>query len=174
MPKNVVGDSRYFVTGKGFVQVRTFDAILAQDGTKRLFAELTADHDAPRTRVDVALKWLLNSLRPGWVMRFVQTYWQDPEPRVAFVKHVEERMNQTKGNAALEVLHDGMYVFLMELGVSFGKRTFIEFVIINKSCVDFWETIPGTLYGYGVMFNYLNTAAVSELTRSILNPVLEE
>ena len=70
MPKNVVGDSRYFVTGKGFVQVRTFDAILAQDGTKRLFAELTADHDAPRTRVDVALKWLLDSLRPGWVMRF--------------------------------------------------------------------------------------------------------
>ena len=173
MAKEAVGDSRYFVIGKGFENVRNFSAIIAADGTKRLFAELTADHDAPRTRVDAALKWLVESLRPGWIIRFVQTYWQDPAPQIAFIQHVEGRMNETKGNAGLEILNEGLYLFLMEQGVSFGRRTYIEFVVVNTLCVDYWETIPANLASYGVEVNFLQTTEIAELTRSLINPALE-
>src|SRR5208337_3154155 len=61
-----VGWTQPFVLGKGFEKVGNFDALIGDDNTKRLFAELTADRDRADVRPVEAYQTILQSIHPGW------------------------------------------------------------------------------------------------------------
>ena len=78
-----VGTTHTFVLGKGVVQVGALAALLGDDDTKRLFAELYADLDRPEVRPQEAYQAILSSMQPGWTLRLLQLFWPDPAPRLA-------------------------------------------------------------------------------------------
>jgi hypothetical protein len=79
-----VGETRKFVLASGFVIVDSFDALVGEDNTKRLFAELTANTDRPDVRPADAYHAMLTSIQPGWTIRLMQIFWPDPGPRETF------------------------------------------------------------------------------------------
>ena len=106
-----------------------FDALIGDDNTKRLFAELTADRDRTDVRPVEAYQTILHSIHPGWKLRVLQLYWPDPEPRVTFFHFVEKWRQSSEG---LAILKEGLELALDQTSLPFGKRTFIEFVQIRR------------------------------------------
>ena len=117
---NDVGTTHAFVLSKGFAQVGNHSALIGEDDTRRLFAEVYADPDRPDVRPQEAYKSILSSIQPGWTLRLLQLFWPDPEPRLEFQKQVQ-RWNTP---ALPGSVPDAIYPSLPHQGASIGLPVF--------------------------------------------------
>jgi hypothetical protein len=171
MAEQTVGSTRAFVLAKGFTQVGSHAALIGEDDTRRLFAEVYADPDRPEARPQEAYKAILSSIQPGWTLRFLQLFWPDPQPRLAFQKQVEQwKSPDTEG---LDILHQGLLLAVQEAPLPFVRRTVLEFVLPGEEGIAWWMGLGGLCAGFGLKVRYLDQAAVEGLTRWVLNPDLE-
>jgi hypothetical protein len=165
-----VGTTRIFVLSQGVVQVGALTALVGEDDTKRLFAEVYADPDRPEVRPQEAYQSILSSMQPGWTLRLLQLFWPDPEPRVEFQKQVQGW--KTPEVEGLTILQQGLLLAIQEYPLPFVRRTVLEFVLPGDEGKAWWEGLSGLCAGFGVRVGYLDQTAVEELTRWLLNPNL--
>jgi hypothetical protein len=174
-----VGTTHTFVMSRGFTQVGAHAALLGEDDTKRLFAEVHADPDRPDVRPQEAYQAMLSSLQPGWTLRLLQLFWPDPEPRLEFQQQVN-RWN-TPVTEGLDILHQGLSLAVQEYPLPFVRRTVLEFVLPGDEGKAlsggewgaWWEGLYGLCAGFGLRIQYLDQNAIESLTRWVLNPKLE-
>ena len=167
----VIGATQLFVLSKGILQVGSHAALIGEDDTRRLFAELYADPDRPEVRPQEGYQAVLSSMQPGWTLRFLQLFWPDPEPRVEFQKQVARW--QTPSTEGLDILRQGLLLAVQEYPLPFVRRTVLEFVLPGDEGVAWWEGLSGLCAGFGLRIRYLDQSAVEGLTRWVLNPNLE-
>lgn len=166
-----VGSTRTFVLAKGFTQVGTHSALIGEDDTKRLFAEIYADPDRPDVRPQEAYQAILSSIQPGWALRLLQLFWPDPEPRLEFQRQMQGwKSPDTEG---LDILQQGLSLAVQEYPLPFVRRTVLEFVLPGDEGVAWWEGLTGLCTGFGLKVRYLDRTEIEELTRWVLNPNLE-
>lgn len=170
-PLAEIGSTRTFVLAKGFTHVGNYSALIGEDDTKRLFAEVYADPDRPDVRPQEGYKAILSSIQPGWALRLLQLFWPDPEPRVAFQKLVNHW--NTPGTEGLDILHQGLSLAVQEYSLPFVRRTVFEFVLPGDEGIAWWEGVSGLCASFGLRVRYLDQPAVEGLTRWMLNPNLE-
>ena len=166
-----IGSTRTFVLAKGFIQVGNRAALIGEDDTKRLFAEVYADPDRPDVRHQEAYQAILSSIQPGWTLRLLQLFWSDPEPRLEFQQQAQ-RWN-TPVTEGLDILYQGLSLAVQEYPLPFVRRTVLEFILPGDEGVAWWEGLAGLCSGFGLKARYLDQPAVEGLTRWILNPNLE-
>lgn len=171
MPEETVGSTRTFVLAKGFTQVGSHAALIGDDDSKRLFAELFADPDRPEVRPQEAYQAMLSSIQPGWTLRLLQVFWPDPEPRVAFQMKAKQWSKPV--NDGLDILHQGLILATQEYPLPFVRRTILEFVLPGNEGLAWWEGLTGLCAGFGVKVRVLEQGEIETLTRWILNPSLE-
>jgi len=171
MAEEAVGSTRTFVLTKGFTQAGSHAALIGDDDSKRLFAELFADPDRPEVRPQEAYQAMLSSIQPGWTLRLMQVFWPDPEPRIAFQGKVKSwKIPNVEG---LDILQQGLILATQEYPLPFVRRTILEFVLPGDEGLAWWEGMTGLCAGFGIRINYLEQAGIEELTRWVLNPNLE-
>jgi hypothetical protein len=171
MTEQTIGSTRSFVLAKGFTQAGQHAALIGEDDTRRLFAELYADPDRPDVRPQEAYQAILSSMQPGLTLRLLQLFWPDPEPRLEFQKQVQ---SWKKSNAeGLDILHQGVLLAVQEYPLPFVRRTILEFVLPGNEGLAWWEGLSGLCAGFGLRVGYLDQAAIEGLTRWVLNPNLE-
>ena len=170
MVEDTVGSTRTFVLAKGFTQAGNHAALVGDDDSKRLFAELFADPDRPEVRPQEAYQAMLTSIQPGWTLRLLQVFWPDPEPRVEFQLHVKN-WKQPEGDG-LDILQQGLILATQEYPLPFVRRTILEFVLPGDEGLAWWEGLTGLCAGFGLRVGYLEQAGIEELTRWVLNPNL--
>ncbi len=171
MNEQVVGSTRTFVLAKGFIQVGNHAALIGEDDTRRLFAELYADPDRPEVRPQEAYQAILSSMQPGWTLRLLQLFWPDPEPRLAFQKQVKSwHVSEAEG---LDILHQGLLLALQQYPLPFARRTVLEFVLPGEEGLAWWEGISGLSAGFGLQVRFLDQSDIERLTHWVLNPRLE-
>ena len=170
-PVNDVGTTHAFVLSKGFAQVGNHSALIGEDDTKRLFAEVYADPDRPDVRPQEAYKSILSSIQPGWTLRLLQLFWPDPEPRLEFQKQVSQW--ETPLSEGLAILHQGLSLAVQEYPLPFVRRTVLEFVLPGDEGIAWWEGLSGLCSGFGLRIRYLDRNEIEGLTRWVLNPNLE-
>jgi len=168
---NDVGTTHAFVLSKGFAQVGNHSALIGEDDTRRLFAEVYADPDRPDVRPQEAYQAILSSMQPGWTLRLLQLFWPDPEPRLEFQKQVQ-RWN-TPGTEGLDILNQGLSLAVQEYPLPFVRRTVLEFVLSGDEGIAWWEGVSGLCAGFGLRMRYLDPVAIEGLTRWVLNPDLK-
>jgi hypothetical protein len=171
MTEETVGSTRTFVLAKGFTQVGNHPALIGDDDSKRLFAELFADPDRPEVRPQEAYQAMLSSIQPGWTLRLMQVFWPDPEPRLAFQMHAKQWSKPMVDG--LDILHQGLILATQEYPLPFVRRTILEFVLPGDEGLAWWEGLTGLCAGFGIRINYLEQTGIEELTRWVLNPNLE-
>ena len=171
MAEQTIGSTRDFVLAKGFTQVGAYAALIGEDGTRRLFAEVYADPDRPEVRPQEAYQAMLSSMQPGWTLRLLQLFWPDPEPRLAFQRQVQAW--QSPANEGLDILLQGLTLAVQDSPLPFARRTVLEFVLPGEEGKAWWEGLPGLCTGFGLRVRYLDRQAVEELARWVLNPSLE-
>jgi len=170
-PVEVVGETRKFVLASGFVTVDSFDALIGEDNTKRLFAELTANTDRPDVRPMDAYHAMLTSIQPGWTIRFTQIFWPDPGPRETFYQQV---ISWKKRNyEALNILYDGLLLSVQQTGLPYTRRTILEFVLPGDEGLSWWQSLPDMCRTYGVDAARLSKNEIQALAYWIFNPTLE-
>ena len=166
-----IGSTRTFVLAKGFTQVGAHAALIGEDDTRRLFAEVYADPDRPDVRPGEAYQAILSSMQPGWTLRLLQLFWPDPEPRQEFQRQV------LKWNApvteGLDILHQGLSLAVREYPLPFVRRTVLEFVLPGDEGIAWWEGLMGLCVGFGLRIRHLDQGAIEGLTHWVLNPNLE-
>lgn len=165
-----IGYTQEFVRGGGCQTIGAFEVLVGGDGSKRLFAELSADRDRSDVRPLEAYLSILHSMRPGWRFRLLQLYWPDPDPRTAFYGNV---LKWRQANSGLKLLKDGLLLALDQVGLPFGRRTFLEFVYSDEECTTWWEALPALCRNYGVSVFPLRGDEITKLARWIFNPTLE-
>ena len=168
-----IGETKPYVMGKGFLRVgEGFDALLAYNDSKRLFAELEADPDRPEVRPQDAYAALLTSMQPGWTLRFLQIFWPDSLPRRSFQKEVE---GWAKPNSeGLEIMREGLLLAIEESPLPFIRRTIIEYILPpNNEGLAWWGSIPEMCLGYGIEVAVLNREEIQALAQWVFNPSLE-
>lgn len=171
MAEQTIGSTRTFVLAKGFAQVGSHTALIGEDDTRRLFAEVYADPDRPDVRPQEAYQAVLSSMQPGWTLRLLQLFWPDPEPRLEFQNQIK---NWTSHNTeGLDILHQGLLLAVQEYALPFVRRTILEFVLPGDEGIAWWEGLTGLCAGFGLKVRYLDQSAVEGLTRWVLNPNLE-
>ncbi len=170
MAEQIIGSTRTFVLSKGFTQVGSRSALIGEDDTRRLFAEMYADPDRPEVRPQEAYQGILSSMQPGWTLRLLQLFWPDPEPRLEFQKQVQGW--KTPDVEGLNILHQGLLLAIQEYPLPFVRRTILEFVLPGDEGKAWWEGLSGLCAGFGLRVGYLDQAAIEELTRWLLNPNL--
>ena len=171
MDEQTVGSTRTFVLGKGFTQAGAHAALIGEDDTRRLFAELYADPDRPEVRPQEAYQAILSSMQPGWTLRLLQLFWPDPEPRLAFQRQVLSwKSPEIEG---LDILHQGLLLAVQEYPLPFVKRTVLEYVLPGDEGLAWWDGLTGLSAGFGIRVRYLDQAEIESLTRWVLNPNLE-
>ncbi len=171
MPDQTIGSTRAFVLAKGFIQVGNHAALIGEDDTKRLFAEVYADPDRPDVRPQEAYQAILSSIQPGWTLRLLQLFWPDPEPRLEFQKQVYQW--QRPDTEGLDILHQGLSLAVQEYPLPFIRRTVLEFVLPGDEGIAWWEGLVGLCAGFGLRVNYLNEGDLFRLIQWILNPKLD-
>ncbi|MFZ5822290.1 MAG: hypothetical protein ACOYYJ_20560 [Chloroflexota bacterium] len=127
MAEQTIGSTRNFVLARGFTQVGNHAALIGEDGTRCLFAEVVADPDRPEVRPQEAYQAMLSSMQPGWTLRLLQLFWPDPEPRLAFQRRVQTW--QSPANEGLDILLQGLSLAVQEAPLPFSRRTVLEFVL---------------------------------------------
>lgn len=167
MEEQTVGSTRAFVLGKGIVQIGSHSALIGEDDTKRLFAELYADPDRPEVRPQEAYQAILSSMQPGWTLRLLQLFWPDPEPRLAFQERVEQW--GVPADEGLDILFQGLSMSIQEQPLPYIRRTILEFVFPGDEGVAWWEGLSGQCQGFGLRFSPLSGEDVLVLSRRILN-----
>lgn len=179
MAGQIIGSTRTFVLAKGFTQVGNHAALIGEDDTRRLFAELYADPDRPEVRPQEAYQAMLSSIQPGWTLRLLQLFWPDPEPRLEFQRQVNQwKRPEIEG---LDILHQGLSLAIQEYSLPFVRRTVLEFVLpgdeekvmSGSEWVAWWEGLQGVCGGFGLRIRYLDQTAIKGLTRWTLNPNLD-
>jgi hypothetical protein len=171
MTEQTIGSTRSFVLAKGLTQAGQHAALIGEDDTRRLFAELYADPDRPDVRPQEAYQAILSSMQPGLTLRLLQLFWPDPEPRLEFQKQVQ---SWKRSNAeGLDILHQGVLLAVQEYPLPFVRRTILEFVLPGNEGLAWWEGLSGLCAGFGLRVGYLDQTAIEELTRWVLNPNLE-
>lgn len=171
MAEQTIGSTRTFVLAKGFAQVGAHTALMGEDDTRRLFAEVYADPDRPDVRPQEAYQAVLSSMQPGWTLRLLQLFWPDPEPRLEFQNQIKKwTSHDTEG---LDILHQGLLLAVQEYALPFVRRTVLEFVLPGDEGIAWWEGLTGLCAGFGLKIRYLDRSAVEGLTRWVLNPNLE-
>ncbi len=171
MDASQVGSTRTFVLAKGFAQVSSHTALIGEDDTRRLFAEVYADPDRPDVRPQEAYQTVLSSMQPGWTLRLLQLFWPDPQPRLEFQNQIKKwATHDTEG---LDILHQGLLLAVQEYPLPFVRRTILEFVLPGDEGVAWWDGLTGLCAGFGLRVRYLDQSAVEGLTRCVLNPNLE-
>jgi hypothetical protein len=171
MAEQTIGSTRTFVLAKGFAQVGAHAALIGEDDTRRLFAEVYADPDRPDVQPQEAYQAVLSSMQPGWTLRLLQLFWPDPGPRLEFQNQVKKwTSHDTEG---LDILHQGLLLAVQEYALPFVRRTILEFVLPGDEGIAWWEGLTGLCAGFGLKVRYLDQSAVEGLTRWVLNPNLE-
>ena len=171
MDSSQVGSTRTFVLAKGFAQVGSQTALIGEDDTRRLFAEVYADPDRPDVRPQEAYQAVLSSMQPGWTLRLLQLFWPDPEPRLEFQNQIKKwTSHDTEG---LDILHQGLLLAVQEYALPFVRRTILEFVLPGDEGIAWWEGLAGLCAGFGLKVHYLDQSEVEGLTSWVLNPNLE-
>ena len=171
MTEQTVGSTRTFVLAKGFTQSGGHSALIGEDDTKRLFAEVYADPDRPDVRPREAYQAILSSMQPGWTLRLLQLFWPDPEPRLTFQGQV--RGWQKPETEGLDILHQGLLLAVQEYPLPFARRTLLEFIVPGDEGVAWWEGLSGLCSSFGLRIRYLDQNAIEALTRWVLNLKLE-
>ena len=146
-------------------------ALIGEDDTKRLFAELFADPDRPEVRPQEAYQALLSSIQPGWTLRLLQVFWPDPEPREQFQSQVKKWGKP--GGDGLDILQRGLILATQEYPLPFVRRTILEFVLPGDEGLAWWEGLTGLCAGFGLHMSYLEGAGIEGLAHWIMNPSLE-
>jgi hypothetical protein len=168
MKEQVVGSTRTFVLTKGFTTVSEHAALVGEDNTRRLFAELYADPDRPEVRPQEAFQAILSSMQPGWTIRLLQLFWPDPQPRLAFQGHAQ---GWTKaGSDGLDILYQGLLLAVQQYPLPFVRRTILEFVLPGDEGIAWWEGMSGVCSSFGIRIHYLDQDDIASLTRWVLNP----
>lgn len=170
MTEQTIGSTRTFVLAKGFAQVGAHAALIGEDDTRRLFAELYADPDRPEVRPQEGYQAILSSMQPGWTLRMVQLFWPDPQPRMEFQKQIQNW--KSPNSEGLDILYQGLHLAVQEYPLPFVRRTVLEFVLPGDEGIAWWEGLSGLCAGFGLKIRYLDQAAIEELTRWVLNPSL--
>jgi hypothetical protein len=165
-----IGSSQTFVIARGFRQIEGGCGLVDHDGGLRLFAEITADPDRPEVRPTEAYRAVLSSLQPGWVVRWLQIFWPDPVPRTMFSEAVAHWQNQ--GGEGLDLLRQGLQLFMQEAPLPFVRRTILEFLSPGEEGAAWWQSLPGLLETYGLQAHPLAEAQIRELARWVFNPDL--
>ncbi len=188
MAEETVGSTRTFVLSKGFTQAGNHVALIGDDDSKRLFAELYADPDRPEVRPQEAYQAMLSSIQPGWTLRLMQVFWPDPEPWVQFQKQVKNwdaalpapvpqaQVSLSKGqpaNDGLDILHQGLILATQEYPLPFVRRTILEFVFPGDEGMAWWGGLACLCASFGLRVSYLEQAGIEGLTHWVLNPNLE-
>lgn len=171
MTEQTIGSTRTFVLAKGFTQAGSHAALIGEDNTRRLFAELYADPDRPEVRPQEAYQAILSSMQPGWTLRLLQLFWPDPEPRHEFQRQVQSWKNSHA--EGLDILQQGLLLAAQEYPLPFVRRTVFEFVLPGDEGNAWWEGLSGLCAGFGLKVRYLDQTAIQGLTRWVLNPILE-
>jgi hypothetical protein len=166
-----VGTTHQFVLVKGFTRIGNHDALIGADGTKRLFAELFADPDRPDVRPQEAYQAILTSMQPGWALRLLQTFWPDPEPRLAFQRQAQEW--QKPASDGLDILHQGLLLSTEQFPLPFWRRTVLEFVFPGDEGIAWWNGLNGLCQNVGLRIFYLDTFNIQTILTRILNPHIE-
>lgn len=166
-----IGTTHTFVMSRGFTQAGTHAALLGEDDTKRLFAEVHADPDRPDVRPQEAYKTILSSMQPGWTLRLLQLFWPDPDPRLEFQKQIQ--LWKSPDAEGLDILHQGLLLAVQEYPLPFVRRTVLEFALPGNEGIAWWEGLDGLCAGFGLRIRYLDQAGIEELTRWVLNPDLD-
>jgi hypothetical protein len=170
MKEQIVGSTRTFVLTKGFTQVKGHAALIGDDDSRRLFAELYADPDRPEVRPQEAYRVILSSMQPGWILRLMQLFWPDPGPRLVFQRQVQSwKKSEVEG---LDLLHEGLLLAIQQYPLPFDRRTVLEFVLPGDEGIAWWEGLSGVCAGFGLQVNYLDQLDIEKLTRWVLNPNL--
>ena len=171
MSPSQVGTTHISILSKGFIQAGNHWAMIGEDDTRRLFAEVYADPDRPDVRPQEAYKAVLSSMQPGWTLRLLQLFWPDPGPRLEFQNQIKKwTSHDTEG---LDILHQGLLLAVQEYPLPFVRRTILEFVLPGDEGIAWWEGLTGLCAGFGLKVRYLDQSAVEGLTRWVLNPNLE-
>lgn len=171
MTEQTIGSTRTFVLAKGFTQAGAHAALIGEDDTRRLFAELYADPDRPEVRPQEGYQAILSSMQPGWTLRLLQLFWPDPGPRLEFQKQVQSwKISNTEG---VDILHQGLLLAVQEYPLPFVRRTVLEFVLLGNEGLAWWEGLGGLCAGFGLRVHYLDQVAIEGLTRWVLNPCLD-
>jgi len=166
-----VGTTQAFVLVKGFTQVGGHAALIGEDDTRRLFAEVYADPDRPDVRPQEAYQSVLSSMQAGWTLRLLQLFWPDPEPRLEFQKQVQQW--GTPVTEGLDILHQGLLLAVQEYALPFVRRTILEFVLPGDEGIAWWEGLTGLCAGFGLRVRCLDQASIMDLCRWVFNPDLE-
>jgi hypothetical protein len=162
-----VGTTHTFVLGKGAVQVGALAALVGDDDTKRLFAELYADPDRPEVRPQEAYQAILSSMQPGWTLRLLQLFWPDPAPRLAFQGQAQKW--GAPSDEGLDILYQGLSMSIQEQPLPFIRRTILEFVFPGDEGVAWWEGLSGLCQGFGLRLSPLSGEEILVLSRRVLN-----
>lgn len=170
-PKIEVGTTHQFVLVKGFTKVGNQDALLGADGTKRLFAELFADPDRPDVHPQEAYHAILTSMQPGWTLRLLQTFWPDPEPRLAFLRQAQ--VWHKPASDGLDILHQGLLLATEQFPLPFARRTILEFVFPGEEGVAWWEGLGGLCQGFGVGISYQAVPEILVLLKWVFAPSVD-
>jgi hypothetical protein len=170
MEEQTIGSTRAFVLGKGIVQIGSYSALVGDDNTKRLFAELYADSDCPEVRPQEAYQAILSSMQPGWTLRLLQFFWPDPEPRQTFQNKVE-KWDAPLGDG-LVIFYQGLVLSIHEHPLPYIRRTVLEFVFPGEEGVAWWEGLSGHCGGFGLHVRYIGPEAIGALARWVLSPSL--
>ena len=165
--EQVVGTTQTFVLSQGLTNVGQHAALLGDDDTKRLLAELYADPDRPEVRPQEAYQAILASMQPGWTLRLLQLFWPDPVPRLIFQERVE-KWGAPSGEG-LDILFQGLSMSIHEQPLPYIRRTILEFVFPGDEGVAWWDGLGGVCQGFGLRFSPLLGEEILVLSRRILN-----
>jgi hypothetical protein len=169
--RETIGATQTFVLGRSFKEVDGFSALVCEDGSQRLFCEISADPDRSDVRPQEAYLTLLSSTQPGWSLRLLQLYWPDPVQRAAFQRQVAGwKIDRTQEGKYL--LLEGLQLFIMEAPLPFSRRTVLEFIYPGPEGSAWWQGLRGLLSDFGVRADPLDAQAVLELTRQLFHPRL--
>jgi hypothetical protein len=171
MKEQVVGSTRTFILTKGFTTVSEHAALIGDDNSKRLFAELYADPDRPEVRPHEAYQAILSSMQPGWTLRLLQLFWPDPEPRLVFQQHMQ--CWQAPTSDGLDILYQGLVLAVQQYPLPFVRRTILEFVLPGDEGIAWWAGLSGLCSSFGIRVHYFKEIEIEELMGWIMNPNLE-
>src|SRR5512135_3256415 len=148
MNEQTIGSTRTFVLAKGFIQLGNHAALIGEDDTRRLFAELYADPDRPEVRPQEAYQAILSSMQPGWTMRLLQLFWPNPEPRLVFQRQVQSW--QAPSSDGLDMMYQGLLLAVQQYSLPFVRRTVLEFVLPGDEGIAWWEGLSGLCGSFGI------------------------
>jgi hypothetical protein len=166
-----IGFTQSFVVAKGFVRLESFDALIGEDGTKRLFAQLTADPDRPDVRATEAYSVLIASMQPSWTVRVSQAFWPDPLPRAAFV-NIMKGWSEPRTNEGRAIHLDAMFERLQSAHLPYTRRTLIEFVYPGPEGIPWWESLFDMFQTHNVRLDYLPKNDIEVYAHWVFNPEL--